>query len=345
MQPMDTLATRVKRRAAQLKARANMPVKWAAYEGGLTHGPFFPDRLYVESTNFCNLRCVMCPTGLGVIARPKGYMEMDLFRRIVDEVAPMQPALVLHSWGEPMMHAELFDMVRYARARDLWVETSTNITLLTEERIRKVLASGMSQLYLAMDGVTKATYERVRVGANFDKVVRNVERLLELKREAGSKLRIVLQIIAMNETKEEVREFVCRWTRPEVDQVNVKHLDTWGDQVESISQHAIDHEKPPVRRPCPNLWYHGYVFWDGSLVSCERDYDIKTPLGNVHDGVLAAWHGERMQALREKHVKGDFTAPACVNCVEWSWWTPRPLRSAGTAPRVDTHATRRRGDA
>jgi len=341
---MNTLSTRLRRRATRLRARANLPVKWAAYEGGLTRGPFFPDRLYVESTNHCNLRCIMCPTGIGVIQRPKGYMDVGLFRRIVDEVAPFAPALVLHSWGEPMMHPQLFEMVRYARTRDLWVETSSNITLLTEDRIRKVLASGMSQLYLAMDGVTSATYERVRVGANYDKVLRNVERLLELKRETGSRLRIVLQIIGMNETREEVAEFVRRWTRPEVDQVNVKHLDTWGDQVESISGHAIEHESPPVRRPCPNLWYHGYIFWDGSLVSCERDYDVKTPLGNVQDGVLAAWHGERMRELRAKHVAGDFTAPACARCVEWSWWTPGPFRSAGTAPKVDSHQ-RPKGDA
>jgi sulfatase maturation enzyme AslB (radical SAM superfamily) len=332
---MDT--RRIGRRARQLKARANMPVKWAAYEAGLTHGPFFPDRLYVESTNHCNLRCVMCPTGLGVIRRPKGYMDMGLYRRIVDEVAPTAPAIVLHSWGEPMMHPDLFDMIRYARQRDVWVETSTNITLLTEDRAKRVLASGLSQLYLAMDGVTKDTYERVRVGGNFDKVTRNVERLLDLKRQSGSDLRIVMQIIAMNETREEVAEFVRRWKRPEVDQVNVKHLDTWGNQVDAIAGHAVEVDAPPVRRACPNLWYHAYIFWDGSLVSCERDYDIKTPLGNVADGVLAAWHGAHMRRLRKMHADGDYRAEACVNCVEWSWWQPTPLRSGGTAPRVDTH--------
>jgi hypothetical protein len=271
-------------------------------------------------------------------------MDMGLFRRIVDEVAPSGPSLVLHSWGEPMMHPELFDMVRYARARDLWVETSTNITLLTEERIQKTLDSGMNQLYLAMDGVTKATYERVRVNASFEKSVRNIERLLAHKRERGSRMRIVLQLIAMNETREEVSEFVRRWTRPEVDQVNIKHLDTWGDQVEAISAHAVETEAPPVRRPCPNLWYHAYIFWDGSLVSCERDYDVRTPLGNVRDGVLAAWHGEQMRRLRRMHAEGNFAAPACERCVEWSWWTPTPMHSAGTAPKVESHEQRRRDD-
>jgi MoaA/NifB/PqqE/SkfB family radical SAM enzyme len=327
----------LRRRARQLRARANLPVKWAAYEGGLTRGPFFPDRLYVESTSFCNLRCVMCPTGLGTITRPKGYMDLDLYRRIVDEVAPQAPAIVLHSWGEPLMHPRLFDMIRYARERDLWVETSTNVTLLTAERARRAIDAGLSQLFLAIDGVTRETYERVRVGGNFDTTLRNVEALLELKRRTGSRLRIVLQIIAMRETEAEVREFVRRWTRPEVDQVNVKHLDTWGDQDERVSAHAIEREAPPVRRPCPNLWYHGYIFWDGSLVSCERDYDLRTPLGNVRDGVLAAWHGEAMQRLRRMHVEGNYAAPACAKCVEWSWWRPTPLRSAGTAPRVDEH--------
>src|SRR5581483_916611 len=251
------------RQARQLRARANMPVKWAAYQRGATHGRFFPDRLYVESTSFCNLHCVMCPTGLGTIRRPKGYMTMDLYRRIVDEVAPMAPAVVLHSWGEPVMHPKLFDMIRYARARDVWTETSTNITLLTEDRARKVIDAGLNQLFLAMDGVTRATYERVRVGASWDATVRNIETLLELKRRLGSQMKIVMQIIAMRETR---------------DEVSVKHLDTWGDQAAEITAHAIDKVEPPVRRPCPNLWYHGYIFWDGTLVSCERDYDARTPL-------------------------------------------------------------------
>jgi hypothetical protein len=83
-----SIRTALGRRTQRLRARANLPVKWAAYEAGLTRGPFFPDRLYVESTNYCNLKCIMCPTGLGDIRRPKGYMDTGLFQRIVDEVAP-----------------------------------------------------------------------------------------------------------------------------------------------------------------------------------------------------------------------------------------------------------------
>lgn len=326
------------RRKKVIRAKLDMPVKYAAYRTAATKGTFFPDRVYIESTNYCNLKCIMCPTGIGVIKRPKGYMDMGLYRSIIDEIGPLTNSAVLHSWGEPMMHPELFEMIRYGKRAGMQMETSTNITLLNEERAREVLDAELDVLYLALDGTTKETYERVRVNAKWDKVLRNIDTLLDLKMKRGSSTRVVMQIIAMNETRAEVEAFVERWNRPEVDQVNVKHLDTWGDQVDAISAHRIDGNHGTMKRvPCPNLWYHGYIFWDGSLTSCERDYDIRTPLGNVKDGVLKAWHGPEMQQLRRMHRDGNFAAPACERCVEWSWWTPTVWHSKGTAPKVDSH--------
>jgi wyosine [tRNA(Phe)-imidazoG37] synthetase (radical SAM superfamily) len=324
-------------KAARMKL--NMPVKWASYHTDALQDATYPDRVYIESTNYCNLKCIMCPTGLGIIQRPKGYMDMTLYRAIMDEIGPLIGSAVLHSWGEPLMHPELFEMIRIGKRHDVRMETSTNITILNTERARAVLDAGLDVLYLAMDGATKETYERVRVNAKWDKSLRNVDRFLELKAQRRGTTRVIMQIIAMNETRAEVDAFVQRWNRPEVDVVNVKHLDTWGDQVDAITEHKPAAELMPMKRvPCPNLWYHGYIFWDGTLTSCERDYDQKTPLGNVGDaGVLAAWNGPAMQALRQKHVDGDFTAPACERCVEWSWWTPTVWHSKGTAPKVDSH--------
>jgi len=343
---VDTTTTerppRVTRWRKSARTTLDMPRKYRAWSTGRLTGDFFPDRVYIESTNHCNLKCIMCPTGLGVMQRPKGYMDMALYEQIVEELAPYVGSAVLHSWGEPLMHPRLYDMIRLGKRAGIRMETSTNITLLTDDRARQILDAGLDVLYLAMDGVTKDTYERVRVNARWEKSLRNVERFLELKQQRGAATRMVMQIIAMDATRAEVDDFVRRWTRPGVDQVNVKHLDTWGDQNERISAHKDEHEALPMRRiPCPNLWYHGYIFWDGTLTSCERDYDVKTPLGNVKDGVLRAWHGPAMQRLRANHVAGDFRAPACERCVEWSWWTPTPWHSRGTAPKVDTHETGR----
>src|SRR5689334_12818847 len=272
MARMRTLSPARWRRS--LRAKLNMPVKFAAYRAARSSAPIFPDRVYIESTNHCNLKCIMCPTGLGVIARPKGYMEMSLYRQIIDEIGGLVGSAVLHSWGEPLMHPDLYDMIRLGKRAGMRMETSTNITLLNEERARRILDEGLDVLYLAMDGVTKQTYEAVRVNAKWEKSLRNIERFLELKERAGVHTKMVMQIIAMKETRAEVESFVKRWDRAGVDQVNVKHLDTWGDQVDKITQRADDANGMAMERvPCPNLWYHGYIFWDGTLVSCERDFD------------------------------------------------------------------------
>ena len=185
-----------------------MAAKYVSYELELERAPTFPDRVYVESTNVCNLDCIMCPTGLHIDTRPKGFMEWDLYTAIIDEIAPFAEAVVLHSWGEPLLHSRIIDMIHYAKERDLWVETSTNATKLTEEASRKILDAGLDRIYLSMDGLTKETYEKVRVKGKFEEVLGNIERFLDLKHELGSPIEADIQIVRLSETDAEVEEFV-----------------------------------------------------------------------------------------------------------------------------------------
>ena len=317
-----------------------MAVKYASYELELERAPTFPDRVYLESTNVCNLDCIMCPTGLHVDTRPKGYIEWDLYTAVIDEIAPWVEAVVLHSWGEPLLHKRFMDMVRYAKARDIWVETSTNATLLTEAKSREILDAGLDRIYLSMDGLTKETYEKVRVKGKFEEVLGNIERFLDLKHELGSPIEADIQIVRLSETDAEVDDFVRRWTESRADLINIKELDTWGGQVEEVASLAVeeDHDSHvnARRKPCPNLWYHCHIHWDGTLVSCSRDYDAVTPLGNVRNGgVLETWHGARMAMMRRWHATGNFCAEQCVNCTEWAWWTPQPFRGGGTGGKVE----------
>ena len=333
---------RLKRR---LRQKSNMAAKFVSYEFELEQAPTFPDRVYVESTNVCNLDCIMCPTGMHIDTRPKGYMEWDLYTAIIDEIAPWAEAVVLHSWGEPLLHKRIIEMIRYAKERDVWVETSTNATLLTEEAARQIIEAGLDRIYLSMDGLTKETYEKVRVKGHYETVLGNIERFLDLKHELGSPIEADIQIVRLSETDAEVEEFVRRWQSSRADLINIKELDTWGGQIDQVNALAADEEQVDTsvnadRKPCPNLWYHCHIHWDGVLVSCSRDYDAVTPLGNVKNGgVLKTWHGARMRMMRHWHATGNFCAEQCVNCTEWAWWTPAPFSGGGTggnAKKVET---------
>ncbi|MCD6289017.1 MAG: radical SAM protein [Anaerolineae bacterium] len=321
-------------RTKRWRQRLLQPVKYMAYKTGQTRWVPPPDRMYIESTNICNLKCVMCPTGRGEITRPKGFMDFDLFKRIVDEMSPWVKTTTLHIWGEPLLHKRIFDMIAYCNEKGLRSEISTNATLLDEERAKRLLESGLSVIYLSLDGMRPETYQAIRVQADYERTNENIRRFIQMKREGGYKAPFVnLQIIQMKQTQDEIEEFVRAWSIPGVDRINVKPFDSWAGQIEEVNELRSDDPSefmPEQRYPCPNLWYHVHIYWDGSLAMCDRDYNSLFPLGNVKDGVMKAWNGPRMQELRRLHVTNQLQDVApCNKCSEWAWWRPTPFSSHG----------------
>ncbi len=324
---------------AQLKLRyyrrkALGPLKWLAYETGQIRRVPYPDRMYIESTNVCNLRCIMCPQGRGQLQRPRGYMDFGLFTRIADEMAPHVETTTLHIWGEPLLHPRIVDMIRYCAEQGLRCSISTNATLLDEDTARRVLEAGLDVIFLCLDGLRPETYEAIRRNADFERTTANIRRFLEMKQEGGYRTLVNLQVIEMKQTLPEWDEFRRSWSLPGVDRIQLKALDTWGGQIEEIGELRSGEVKLPAERwPCPNLWYHAHIYWDGSITMCDRDFNLDRPLGHVRDGVMKGWNGPEMQRLRRLHVSGELdTVHPCANCTEWAWWKPSLFASHGNAP-------------
>ncbi len=332
----------LRRLRKRLQSTLKMPTLFRNWKQGNTivEGAY-PDRLYIEITNVCNLDCVMCPTGLHVLDRSKGHMKWELFTMVIDEMAPHVKTTTLHIWGEPTLHPRLAEMIRYARAAGIEVTTSTNATLLTEAKAKEILDSGLSEIYLCLDGMKPETYEAIRKKADFAVTKANIERFIAMKEAyPGPVPKVNVQIIEMAPTKEEVQEFRQYWTRPGVDSVNVKVFDSWGNQVKEINRlRDPETELPSLknRYHCPLLWYHCHVYFDGTVTCCDRDFGAKYPLGNVREsgGVMKVWNGPRMQELRRKHLARDLKdVPPCRACTEWSWWKPRPFSARGNSPEA-----------
>ena len=324
-----------------VKTTLNMPALYRSYRRGedIVEGAY-PNRLYIETTNVCNLDCVMCPTGLHVLGRANGHMKWELFTMVIDEMAPHVKTTTLHIWGEPLLHPRFADMIRYAREAGINVSISTNATLLDEKKTVALLESGLNEIYLCLDGMKAETYEAIRKKADFEQTKANVERFIRMRREHPQRgPKTYVQIIEMEPTKEQTEEFRAFWRRPGVDRVNVKAFDSWGNQVKEINRlRDPDDELPSLkdRYHCPLLWYHCHVYYDGTVTCCDRDYGAKYPLGNVADegGVMKVWNGPKMAELRRKHLAKDVgdVAP-CRACTEWSWWRPGPFTAKGNAPQ------------
>ncbi|MEW6492595.1 MAG: radical SAM protein [Cyanobacteriota bacterium] len=186
-----------------------------------------PTYVQIEPVGQCNLRCQMCPIQFrkdGPPYGPPAFMEFETFTRIVDQFVTLQ-TLHLQGLGEPMMHPRFFDMVAYAANKGIQVTTNSNLTLLNQKRAQLCVTSGLDCLHVSIDGATAETYDRIRVGSRFEQVVRNLELVLEAKRQFESKHpHIHLVMVVMRQNLTELPDLVQLAHQWSVEQMFVQHL-------------------------------------------------------------------------------------------------------------------------
>ena len=83
-------------------------------------------KIYVEITNVCNMHCSFCIQN----KRPQHFMTIDEFSHVINEIKPYTSMIYLHVLGEPLLHPQLFDFMKLAEAAGLFVQLTTNATLI-----------------------------------------------------------------------------------------------------------------------------------------------------------------------------------------------------------------------
>ncbi len=182
-----------------------------------------PVCLYLEVTNRCNLLCETCPRTFEAL-EPPADMSWDLFTRIVDQAQGVKRA-VLHGVGEPMLVAELPRMIRYLKARGVYVLFNTNGTLLREKRFRELIDTGLDELRVSLDAADAKSYAEVRGRPFFDRIVRDVRRMRQVQDEEGKQTpRLSLWLTGLKETIQQLPDFVRLAASMRVREVHLQRL-------------------------------------------------------------------------------------------------------------------------
>lgn len=141
----------------------------------------YPPNIQIEPTSVCNLRCIMCYQSDKSFSSKSqgfmGYMKFDLFKKIIDEIEGKIEGVTFASRGEPTLHPELDKLLKYCEGKFLALKLNTNATLLNEKKIHELLSSDLQQLVLSIDEKDKENYEKIRVNAKFEIIMKNLEML------------------------------------------------------------------------------------------------------------------------------------------------------------------------
>jgi MoaA/NifB/PqqE/SkfB family radical SAM enzyme len=309
------------------------------YNAWSLKAPEFPRRLQIETTNRCNSACAMCP--ILTMTRPKGEMSPALWARLVAELKA-RPALrrvMLHVMGEPLLHPRFVEMVEELRAQAPHqpVEFSTNGSLLTPPAAERLVLSGVRQINFSLDACTPETHARVRKGLNFDKVTANLAGLIETVARLGqTRPKVLVQLIKMDVNKDEWAAFARRWEEvaakhPFV-RVYLKEQWSWGGYLDS-GQAQAEAAQGGLAMPCSFPFDQLDVYWDGTVGFCCLDEDAHLAVGDLNRESLAdIWASPRLEEMRRKFKRLDFTGLRCAGCGERL--RRRPWSELGERPRA-----------
>jgi len=278
----------------------------------------FPQDIIVEVSGYCNLRCTMCP--YPILKRPKGEMSFELFKKIVDEVAVRNPTsrLWLAIMGEPLLMGErVIRMMTYAKEQGLAeVILNTNVTFMTPDLIPRLIDSGLDKIILSLDAITAETYQRIRVGGDFGRVMENVHAFLSI--QASRKVRkpeLVAQFIVMEENEHETERFKDYWLGQGV-VVKIRPKLGWGHGVKAENLEAI-REEFPRDFPCSWLTRTVSIHWNGHFAQCDADHEGGYSPGDFNTQTIQeVWDGE-IAKRRQRHWALDFDFEPCRDCNDW----------------------------
>jgi MoaA/NifB/PqqE/SkfB family radical SAM enzyme len=290
----------------------------------------WPIHIQMELTSFCNLRCPVCPVGLGKLTRPPQTMDMGFFSDVMAEAGPYLLTTSLWAWGEPLLHPQFADAVAICRRYGVLPLFSTNGQNLHDDRVTDdLLREPPYYLIAALDGLTDETNSQYRRGARLEGALHGIRRLARLKRERGQELPVLLmRYIVMKHNEHElprVREFAAE---NGFDMLAIRSLGLrdigeamhrkFVPDTEAYRAYAYQ-QGERVRREdyiCQLAFCFPTMLADGTLVACDQDFNGTHAFGRVGaDGSFGdVWFGRQAASVRHEIKRSLDTFSFCHIC-------------------------------
>jgi len=278
----------------------------------------------VELTNNCNLQCPECSSGSGQMQRERGFMDIEVFNKIITELGPYVFNINLYFQGEPMLHPSFFSFLE--KARSIHTIVSTNGHFLSVENAEKIVKSGLSQLIISLDGIDQESYSAYRVDGCVNTVIEGIKNISDAIEKFNSSLKVKIQFLVhrLNEHQiPQIREFAkklkVRLRLKSMQIINNEDFVKWLPLNERFRRYKLINGEYVLKNSLPDrcvrLWLNPVVTWNGKVIPCCFDKDAEHVMGDLNnDSFREIWDGPRYRIFRKNILSERHTIEICRNC-------------------------------
>lgn len=253
----------------------------------------------LELASVCNLRCPMCYTITDSFKQKvkKGFMDFDLFKKIVDEIAGNVFALRLSFRGEATLHPNFIDAIKYAKKAGIKeVSTLSNGGKLDIDFFKQCAEAGIDWITISIDG-TDEEYNKIRRPLKFQDTLKKLKDIKEYK-EKNNLIKPVIKVQGI-------------W--PAIRPNPTKYYETLAPVTDLVAYNPlIDYLRKDSEIiyeenfACPQLYQRVVVGSDGKVMMCSNDEDGEIVIGDAYtQSIHEIWHSKELNRIRDIHNKQD----------------------------------------
>lgn len=262
----------------------------------------YPPSVQVEITSICNFRCVFCYQTDKIFHKKSngfmGHMDLNIFKKIIDELEGKVHFLTLASRGEPLICKDFNKMIEYTKNKFLGIKINTNASMLTEDKCKTILENNISTLVISADAADEKNYSKLRVNGDLKKIVENLQRFNEIKKNIYPNSKLITRVSGVKIDNQQSYEDMTNFWGKMVDQVAFVNYIPW--------ENTYEQDSNKISTPCSDLWRRMFIWWDGSVNPCDVDYKSTLKVSNVKDETIKdIWNSKFYQNLREKHLNNQ----------------------------------------
>lgn len=280
----------------------------------------FPKVILLDNTSACNLKCSMCDHHNIRNYRKIETMNINLYKKLIDEIASENPSARIWEiyFGDPFLCKDMPERIQYAKDKGCQdVVLNTNGVLMTPEKSRSYIESGLDAIYVGIDAYKEETYNKIRVGGNYQRVVENVLAYRDLLKKVGNpNQELFVQFVVSEFNEDEVDAFRTFWNEAGVN-VKIRPKISWAGLVRA--DNLLNNDEI-VRRPCYWLMQTINICADGRVTLCSVDLHCRVPSGDVTNSTIKeVWQSGDLKKYRTLQAENNYSElpEMCRNCSDW----------------------------
>jgi MoaA/NifB/PqqE/SkfB family radical SAM enzyme len=302
----------------------------------------YPSYVEVETTTRCDFSCLMCEHTYWD-EQPRD-MSLSQFRLILDQF-PELKWIGVTGIGQSFLNPAFPSILDQCHARGLYVEQYDNFHYMDPGHACHAVDLGLERVFVSLDAATRETYQRLRPGGDWERVLENVLSMDAIKRRYHSPWpELCFHYVVCQDNVHEVVDYVkmvsqlgvqahslqfSRMLHPIPQYDGYMEIDSQLRQqvMEAGDQHGlpiewnadVPEQKPPMSE-C-TAWQMPFIFVDGTVIPCcalneqnDRAWQREHALGNVFEQPFSRiWYGERYTAMLDQLMEGS-CPPECARC-------------------------------